>query len=81
MSMIPPPDRDGMIVIDTPDGIEAYRLLALRGALNLEILGMRRSHGQSVATIIKREFGLKGNNAKVLEQYEAILREKGVLRA
>jgi hypothetical protein len=70
-----------MLVIDTPEGIEAYRLLALRGALSLECKGMRRSHGPSVATIVKREFNLKGNNKKVLEQYEAILREKGVLRA
>ena len=66
-------------IIDTPEGIAAYRLLALRGALKLEIAGMRRSHGSSAATIIKSEFNLKGSNKSVLEQYEAILREKGVL--
>lgn len=66
-------------VIDTPEGIEAYRLLALRGALKLEMVGMRRSHGPSASTIIKREFNLKGNNASILTQYEAILKEKGVL--
>ena len=68
------------IIIDTPDGIEAYRLLVLRGALKLEIAGMRRSRGSSAATVIKREFNLKGSNKSVLEQYEGILREKGVLR-
>lgn len=67
------------ILIDTPDGIEAYRLLVLRGALKLEILGMRRSKGQSAATMIKQEFGLRGTNRSVLEQYEAILRERGIL--
>ena len=68
------------IIIDTPEGIEAYRLLVLRGALKLEIAGMRRSRGSSAATVIKHEFNLKGNNKSVLEQYESILREKGVLR-
>ena len=68
------------IIIDTPEGIEAYRLLALRGALKLEIYGMRRSRGISAATAIKREFNLKGSNKSVLEQYEGILREKGVLK-
>ena len=68
------------MIIDTPEGIEAYRLLVLRGALKLEIAGMRRSRGISAATAIKREFNLKGNNKSVLEQYESILREKGVLR-
>ena len=68
-------------MIDDPDGIQAFRLLSLRGMLSLECKGMRRSHGPSAATVIKREFGLKGNNAKVLEQYEAILRERGILKA
>ena len=29
-----------MLVIDTPDGIRAYRLLALRAALGLEVKGL-----------------------------------------
>lgn len=69
-----------MLIADTPDKIEAFRLLALRGALKLEILGMRRN-GRSAATIVKQEFGLKGNNKSVLKQYEAILRERGILSA
>lgn len=68
-----------MTVIDTPEGINAYRLLVLRGALRLECKGMRRSRGHSASTVIKREFGLKGSNINILDQYEAILREKGIL--
>lgn len=67
------------MIIDTPEGIAAYRMLALRGALKLEILGMKR-RGRSAASIIKEEYGFKGNNKKVLEQYEAHLRTIGVLR-
>lgn len=67
-------------VIDTPEGIDAYRLLALRQALKLEIKGLRRSRGPSAFAMIKKEQNLKGSKAKVLEQYEKILREKGVLK-
>ena len=67
------------IIIDTPEGIAAYRMLALRSALKLEILGMKHSRGSAYATI-KREFNLRGNRQKVLEQYENLLREKGILK-
>lgn len=66
-----------MLVIDTPEGIRAYRLLALRAALGLEVKGMR-GRFNAYATI-KKEFGLKGSKAKVYELYEAKLRELGIL--
>jgi hypothetical protein len=68
------------MMIDTPEGIAAYRMLALRSMLKLEILGMKHSRGSAYATI-KREFNLKGNKQRVLDQYETLLREKGILRA
>jgi hypothetical protein len=58
-----------MKVYDTPEQIDAFRLRALRGALKLEILGMKRG-GHSVYSIVKEEFGFKGNKAKVLQQLE-----------
>jgi hypothetical protein len=67
-----------MIVCDTPDKIEAFRLLALRGALKLECKGLRRK-GQSVATLVKREFSLRGTNQQVLDQFEALLQERWIL--
>jgi len=55
------------IIIDTEEGIKGYRILALRSALKLEVLGMKR-RGQSVYSIVKQEFGFKGNKKKVLDQ-------------
>lgn len=66
-----------MLVIDTPDGIRAYRLLALRAALGLEIKGLK-GRVNAYATI-KKEFNLKGSKQKVYDLYEAKLREMGIL--
>lgn len=67
-----------MLVIDTPEAIEAYRLLALHKALKLECLGMKRS-GRSAASIIKVETGLKGTNKTLLERYTQWLKDRGIL--
>jgi hypothetical protein len=66
------------IVVDTPKDIERYRLLALRSALKLECIGIKR-RGPSAASIIKKETGLKGSNTVLLERFEAKLRADGVL--
>jgi len=58
-----------MQIIDTPAAIARYRLLALKSALKLEVLGMKRSRGPSVFSIVKKEFGFKGTKASVLEQF------------
>ena len=52
------------------NSIDLYRLCTLKSALKLEILGMKR-RGQSVYSIIKNEFGLKGNKQRVFEQFSA----------
>tara|TARA_A100001391_G_scaffold136768_1_gene95472 strand:+ start:542 stop:748 length:207 start_codon:yes stop_codon:yes gene_type:complete len=64
-----------MITLDTPEQIEMYRILSLRSMLKLECLGMKRGRGQSAYSIIKSEFGLKGNKKSVLEQLEQIIEE------
>jgi len=58
-----------MDIYDNPTAIALFRLNALRGALKLEILGMKRN-GRSVYAITKEEFGFKGNKQKVLQQLE-----------
>ena len=58
-----------LIVADTPNKIEMYRLLSLKGALRLEIVGLKR-RGRSAYALIKDEFGFKGNREKVLEQFK-----------
>ena len=63
-----------MITLDTPEQIDMFRLLSLRSALKLECLGMSR-RGQSAYSIIKAEYGLKGNKKSVLQQLEEIIEE------
>ena len=63
-----------MIAYDSPDQIALFRLKSLRGALKLEILGIKRN-GRSVYSIVKEEFGFKGNKQKVLKQLELKIEE------
>ena len=66
-----------MTMYDSPEEIALFRMKSLRGALKLEILGMKR-RGRSVYSIVKEEFGFKGNKQKVLEQLEKVLtKEQG----
>lgn len=60
---------DGGTVITGPE-IELWRLLALKGALKLEMLGMKHSSGKSVYSRLKKEFNFKGNKARVLAMLE-----------
>ena len=60
-----------MILTDL-DQIETARMLTLRKGLQLEIKGMRHS-GRSCYSIIKRDFGLTGTRARVLEQFEQLI--------
>lgn len=61
-----------MTVLDTPEQINSFRLKSLRGALKMEILGMKK-RGQSAYSIIKAEFGFKGSKQKVLDQLETLI--------
>ena len=63
-----------MIAYDSPEQIALFRLKSLRGALKLEILGVKRN-GRSVYSIVKEEFGFKGNKQKVLKQLELKIEE------
>jgi hypothetical protein len=71
-----------ILVLDTPEGIEAYRLLALRSALKLEILGMRFKGGRhNAANTVREHLNVKTRDRnKLLAQYEDYLREWGYLR-
>jgi len=54
--------------------VDFYRLLTLRSALELEILGMKR-RGRSAYAIIKQEFGFKGNKQKVYDQIDVYIKK------
>ena len=58
----------------TPEQISFFRLAALKGALKLETVGMKR-RGRSAYSIVKEEFGFKGNKKKVLSQLEELIEE------
>ena len=61
-----------MTMVDTPDGIAWFQLIARRSALRLEIAGMHRS-GRSAYSICKSEYGLRGSRASVLAQLDDII--------
>ena len=64
----------GMMI--TGDDIQEYRLIVLRSALKLEIKGIRMNRGRTAYSILKEEFGLKGNRQRVLEQFEELLKDE-----
>lgn len=63
------------IITCTGDGVELYRLLALRSALSLELHGIKVRRGFSAYAAVKAEFGLKGTKQKVFEQFTLLVDE------
>jgi len=57
------------------ENLEFFRLCQMRGALRLEVLGMKHSRG-SVYALVKRELGFKGNKQKVLDQLCALIEQR-----
>lgn len=54
------------------DPFERVQLLSRRGALSLEIKGMKR-RGRSAYAICKEVYGLKGSRQKVLDQLNEMI--------
>tara|TARA_Y100000310_G_C20489838_1_gene718645 strand:- start:774 stop:980 length:207 start_codon:yes stop_codon:yes gene_type:complete len=67
------------MILNTPEQIDAFRLITIWGALRLELMGMKR-RGRSAYSIVKEEFGLKGNKHKVFDQFTDILKENNIMR-
>ena len=57
-----------------------YQMLVQRQAMRLELLGMKHSSGRSIIAHVKKHYGLKGKKEAVLAQFEAIMRESGLLQ-
>ena len=55
----------------TGDGIEFYRLLLLRQAL--EMHPMKLTRGPAATTLARRMLGIKGNKDKLLQQVNEII--------
>ena len=60
------------MMITNPEDIDFYSIMTKRSALVMEMQGMKR-RGRSAYSIIKEEFGLKGNRQKVFEQLTEII--------
>ena len=60
------------MIITGEANINMVRILTLRSALRLEVIGMSR-RGRSVYSIVKEEFKLKGSKKKVYDQFNEIV--------
>jgi len=70
------------MVIDTPEGIRAYHLLAIKGAFKLETLGIKSRHGSLKKVIVRETNGEVKNRRdknQMLAEYEQWLVDKGIL--
>ena len=63
-------------IILTGKQVPLARLLAMKAALKMGIIGLTRSRGQSMYSLIKQELGLKGNKQNVLSQLEDYIGEE-----
>lgn len=66
-----------MTVLDTPEQIQAFRMLTLLAGLKLEVRGLRKT-GRSCYQIVKQEFGLTGTRRKVLADFEELIYDMGL---
>ena len=60
------------MIADTPYKIELFRLLTLRGGLELELKGIKH-RGRTAYSILKEELNIKGSREKVLQQVNLML--------
>lgn len=64
--------KHGSVSISGEKNIQLFRMIALRGKLQLEMKGLK-GRGQTAYSIIKKEFGFKGSRQKVLEQFNELI--------
>ena len=57
----------------TGNQIHKARLLTLQMGMRLEAKGLKLSRGRSCLSIVKKEFGWRGNRAKVQAQLQAVI--------
>ena len=64
-------DKHGSIAITGKESIALYRLMTLRRGIMMEAKGLKLTRGRSCLSIVKSEFGWKGNRNKILVLLEA----------
>ena len=60
------------MIIDKPNHIELYRMMVQRQALKLQMKGIR-TRGRSAYSMIKEQYGLKGNITKVYTEFTVMI--------
>ena len=61
-----------MSSLNTPEQINMYRQRVLLKGLKMELRGMRLTRGRTCYSVIKQEYGLKGNKQSVYDQFKLI---------
>jgi hypothetical protein len=74
-------NENGTTVITGAEDIAFFRLVALRSALRLELVGLRVNRNVNAYAIAKREFGFKGSKQKVYDQLCAYVEQVRQARA
>ena len=62
-----------MPTITDPDHIKRFRELTLLKGLKVELAGLKLGRGPSCYSIIKKEFGLRGNRQSVYNQFSKLI--------
>ena len=64
-----------MIIADTPQKIELFRMCVLEKMLKLEMLGikMTRYNQPTAYSVIKKEYNLKGSRQKVWDTFKEMI--------
>jgi len=64
-----------MIIADTPEKIDLYRMHVLHKMLKLELVGikMTKHHQPTAYSVIKKEYNLKGSRQKVYDTMTEII--------
>ena len=62
-------NETGSISFVGKSAVNVFRMITLASGLRAEVGGMRMTRGRTCYAVIKQEYGLRGNKAKVLVQF------------
>ncbi len=65
--------KGGGVTIDGPESTSLYRMMVLKQALKLEMIGMKASRNVNAFKIAKTEFKLKGTKKEIFDAFCLLL--------
>jgi len=63
-----------LYIVETEEEKKYFRMCQLKARLKLELVGLK-SRGKTAYSLIKKEYGFKGNRESVLEQLKTKIEE------